>query len=238
MQPLLEVEGLTKTYPNFQLDGVSFSIYEDCITGFIGANGAGKTTTIRSILQLISHEAGTIKFKGKDISKTEKSFKDAIGVVFDEGVFYDELTLTQMKNLIASSYSHWDNGVYARCLEDFSLRPDQTISSLSRGMKMKFSLALALSHHAELLIMDEPTSGLDPMIRKQFIEILKQFMTQGGKAVFYSTHNTSDLDKAADMLVMIDNGKILFEEDKDILLETHRLVKGKGLLPDGLKKFF
>jgi len=238
MQPLLEVEGLTKTYPNFQLDGVSFSIYEDCITGFIGANGAGKTTTIRSILQLISHEAGTIKFKGKDISKTEKSFKDAIGVVFDEGVFYDELTLTQMKNLIASSYSHWDNGVYARCLEDFSLRPDQTISSLSRGMKMKFSLALALSHHAELLIMDEPTSGLDPMIRKQFIEILKQFMTQGGKAVFYSTHNTSDLDKAADMLVMIDNGKILFEEDKDILLETHRLVKGKGLLPDGLKKLF
>lgn len=238
MQPLLEVEGLTKTYPNFQLDGVSFSIYEDCITGFIGANGAGKTTTIRSILQLISHEAGTIRFKGKDISKTEKSFKDAIGVVFDEGVFYDELTLTQMKNLIASSYSHWDNGVYARCLEDFSLRPDQTISSLSRGMKMKFSLALALSHHAELLIMDEPTSGLDPMIRKQFIEILKQFMTQGGKAVFYSTHNTSDLDKAADMLVMIDNGKILFEEDKDILLETHRLVKGKGLLPDGLKKLF
>lgn len=238
MQPLLEVEGLTKTYPNFQLDGVSFSIYEDCITGFIGANGAGKTTTIRSILQLISHEAGTIKFKGKDISKTEKSFKDAIGVVFDEGVFYDELTLTQMKNLIASSYSHWDNGVYARCIEAFSLRSDQTISSLSRGMKMKFSLALALSHHAELLIMDEPTSGLDPMIRKQFIEILKQFMTQGGKAVFYSTHNTSDLDKAADMLVMIDNGKILFEEDKDILLETHRLVKGKGLLPDGLKKLF
>ena len=110
MQPLLEVEGLKKTYPGFQLNGVSFSIYEDCITGFIGANGAGKTTTIRSILHLISHEAGTIKFKGKDISKTEKSFKDSIGVVFDEGFFYDELTLTQMKNLIASSYSHWDNG--------------------------------------------------------------------------------------------------------------------------------
>lgn len=236
MQPILEVEGLTKTYPNFQLDDVSFSIYEDCITGFIGANGAGKTTTIRSILRLISHEAGTIKFKGKDISKTEKSFKDAIGVVFDEGFFYDELTLNQMKNLIASSYSHWDNGVYAHYLETFSLRPDQTISSLSRGMKMKFSLALALSHHAELLIMDEPTSGLDPLIRKQFIKILKQFMTQGGKAVFYSTHNTSDLDKAADMLVMIDNGKILFEEDKDLLLETHRRVKGKGLLPDDFKK--
>lgn len=104
MQPLLEVEGLKKTYPGFQLNGVSFSIYEDCITGFIGANGAGKTTCIRSILRLISHEAGTIKFKGKDISKAEKSFKNSIGVVFDEGFFYDELTLTQMKNLIASSY--------------------------------------------------------------------------------------------------------------------------------------
>ena len=238
MQPLLEVEGLKKTYPGFQLNGVSFSIYEDCITGFIGANGAGKTTTIRSILHLISHEAGTIKFKGKDISKTEKSFKDSIGVVFDEGFFYDELTLTQMKNLIASSYSHWDNGAYTHYLDAFSLRPDQTISSLSRGMKMKFSLALALSHHAELLIMDEPTSGLDPLVRKQFIEILKEFMDQGGKAVFYSTHNTSDLDKAADMLVMIDNGKILFEEDKDMLLETHRLVKGKGLLPTETKKLF
>ena len=99
--------------------------------GFIGANGAGKTTTIRSILHLISHEAGTIKFKGKDISKTEKSFKDSIGVVFDEGFFYDELTLTQMKNLIASSYSHWDNGAYTHYLDAFSLRPDQTISSLS-----------------------------------------------------------------------------------------------------------
>ena len=144
MQPLLEVEGLKKTYSGFQLDGVSFSIYEDCITGFIGANGAGKTTTIRSILRLISHEAGIVRFKGKDISKTEKAFKDSIGVVFDEGFFYDELTLTQMKHLIASSYSRWDNGAYAHYLDAFSLRPDQTIASLSRGMKMKFSLALAL----------------------------------------------------------------------------------------------
>ena len=238
MQPLLVVDGLKKTYPNFKLNGVSFAVYEDCITGFIGANGAGKTTTIRSILNLISCEAGSIKFKGKDTKKTEKAFKDSIGVVFDEGFFYDELTLAQMKNLIASSYSQWDNGAYTHYLNTFSLKPDQTISSLSRGMKLKFSLALALSHHAELLIMDEPTSGLDPLVRKQFIEILKEYMAQGGKAVFYSTHNTSDLDKAADMLVMIDNGKILFEEDKDMLLESHRLVKGKGLLPAEAKKMF
>ena len=133
-----------------------------------------------------------------------------------------------MKNLIASSYSRWDNGAYAHYLEAFSLSPDQTISSLSRGMKMKFSLALALSHHAELLIMDEPTSGLDPRMRKQFIEILKEFMAQGGKAVFYSTHHTSDLDKVADVLVMIDNGKILAAAG----LEQNQLMP----LYDGLKR--
>ena len=129
---MLEVKSLSKTYGKIKAaDNVSFSMEKGEVVGFIGANGAGKTTTIRSILHLISHEAGTIKFKGKDISKTEKSFKDSIGVVFDEGFFYDELTLTQMKNLIASSYSHWDNGAYTHYLDAFSLRPDQTISSLS-----------------------------------------------------------------------------------------------------------
>lgn len=228
MQPLLVVDGLKKTYPNFKLNEVSFAVYEDCITGFIGANGAGKTTTIRSILNLISCEAGSIKFKGKDTKKIEKTFKDSIGVVFDEGFFYDELTLAQMKNLIASSYSQWDNGAYTHYLNTFSLKPDQTISSLSRGMKMKFSLALALSHHAELLIMDEPTSGLDPLVRKQFIEILKEYMAQGGKAVFYSTHNTSDLDKAADMLVMIDNGKFYLKKIKICCWKVTVLLKAKG----------
>ena len=124
MQPLLVVDGLKKTYPNFKLNEVSFAVYEDCITGFIGANGAGKTTTIRSILNLISCDAGSIKFKGKDTKKTEKAFKDSIGVVFDEGFFYDELTLAQMKNLIASSYSQWDNGAYTHYLNTFSLKPE------------------------------------------------------------------------------------------------------------------
>ena len=207
MQPLLVVDGLKKTYPNFKLNEVSFAVYEDCITGFIGANGAGKTTTIRSILNLISCEAGSIKFKGKDTKKAEKTFKDSIGVVFDEGFFYDELTLTQMKNLIASSYSQWDNGAYTHYLNTFSLKPDQTISSLSRGMKMKFSLALALSHHAELLIMDEPTAGLDPKERIRIRNFISEISKD--KIVLLATHVVSDVEYISKEILIMKAGKVI-----------------------------
>lgn len=226
MQPILEVSGLRKSYGNFVLHDVSFSIQEDCITGFIGVNGAGKTTTIHSILNLIHKDAGTIKFRGKDVSHDERAFKDKLGVVFDSDCFYDELSLNEMTALITPAYSHWDNNSYQQYVDMFSLRPDQTIGTLSKGMKMKYSLALALSHNAELLIMDEPTSGLDPLMRAQFIKILKTYMEPGGRAVFYSTHNTADLDKSADMLIMLNNGTIVFEEEKDALLESYRIVKG------------
>ena len=234
MAAILEVSGLKKSYKNFELKNVSFSIYEDCITGFIGVNGAGKTTTINALLNLVHRDDGIIKFRGKDISTDEKTFKDKIGVVFDSGCFYDELTIKDMTALLAPAYSEWDNHIYNQYLERFSLQQEQTIGTLSKGMKMKYALALALSHNAELLIMDEPTSGLDPLMREQFINILKSYIEPGGRAVFYSTHNTTDLDKSADMLIMINAGKILFEEEKDFLLEKFRVVKGdvKYLSPD------
>ena len=234
MAAILEVSGLKKTYKNFELKNVSFSIHEDCITGFIGVNGAGKTTTINALLNLVHRDSGIIKFRGKDISTDEKTFKDKIGVVFDSGCFYDELTIKDMTALLAPAYSEWDNHTYTQYLERFSLQQEQTIGTLSKGMKMKYALALALSHNAELLIMDEPTSGLDPLMREQFINILKSYIEPGGRAVFYSTHNTTDLDKSADMLIMINAGKILFEEEKDFLLDKFRVVKGdvKYLSPD------
>lgn len=234
MASILEVTGLKKSYKKFMLRDVSFAVPEDCITGFIGVNGAGKSTTIHSILNLIHRDAGTIKFRGKDISKNEKDYKDKIGVVFDSGCFYEELSLQEMTTLISSSYSQWDKNTYKQYMEMFSLRPEQIVGTLSKGMKMKYSLVLALSHNAELLIMDEPTSGLDPLMREQFINILKAYMEPGGRAVFYSTHITTDLDKAADMLIMINNGAIVFEEEKDTLLENFRIVKGdtKYLSPD------
>ncbi|MGV8984447.1 ABC transporter ATP-binding protein [Clostridium sp.] len=226
MNNVLEVSGLNKSYGDFALNDVSFSLQEECITGFIGINGSGKTTTIKTILGLIMRNSGTVKFFGKDMNKYEHELKNRIGVVLDGGCFYDELTMKEMKSIIAPAYSSWNERDYKAYMERFSLNPRKKISTLSKGMSMKFALTLALSHEADLLIMDEPTSGLDPLIRSQLMNILTEYMKQGGKSVFFSTHITSDLDKIADMIILINNGKILFDEDKDTLMDTYRLVKG------------
>ena len=226
MDNILEVNGLTKRYPAFSLDEVSFSLPEGCITGFIGANGAGKTTTIRSLLNLAHKDAGTIKIFGLDAEKHEKEIKDRIGIVMDGSYFYNDLSMKDMKNIIAPAYSKWSDTDYRTYMEKFDLDPKQKISTFSSGMKMKYALVLALSHQAELLIMDEPTSGLDPLVRSQFLEMVTDYMKCGGKGVFFSTHITSDLDKVADMLILIDGGKIIFQQSKDDLLDKFRIVKG------------
>lgn len=226
MENILEVKGLNKSYQNFSLQDISFSLPEGCITGFIGINGAGKTSTLKSILGLTPKTSGNIRLFGMDMDTNEKEIKERIGIVLDDGGFYDELSLSEMKNIVASAYKSWNENEYREYLKRFSLNPKQKINTLSKGMRMKYALALALSHKAELLIMDEPTSGLDPLIRSQLLDILKEFMNNGGHGVFFSTHITSDLDKIADMLIMIDNGQIIFQEEKDILLDEYRIVKG------------
>lgn len=206
MDNILEVSGLNKRYGDFALKDISFYLPDGCITGFVGINGAGKTTTLRSILGLTNKVSGNIKFFGMNIDGNESKIKDRIGIVLDEGCFYDELTLLEMKNVIAPAYRNWCEQDYIDYMEQFSLNPKQKINTLSKGMRMKYALALALSHKAELLIMDEPTSGLDPLVRSQLLNILKDYMGKGGKGVFFSTHITSDLEKIADMLIMIDGG--------------------------------
>lgn len=236
---ILEVEGLNKSYKDFSLTNVSFTLPEDCITGFIGVNGAGKTTTIRAILGLVGKTSGTIRIFGKDMGKNAKELKNRIGVVLDEGYFYDGLTINEMKSIIAPAYTGWREREYENYMDRFSLNPRQKIGTLSKGMRMKFALSLALSHQADLLIMDEPTSGLDPLIRSHLLEIMKDYLKQGGKSVFFSTHITSDLDKVADMLILINDGQILFEMGKDALLDNYRLVKGDNkILNDQNKKLF
>ncbi|MDF9468588.1 ABC transporter ATP-binding protein [Bacillus sp. FSL K6-0273] len=230
MNAVLEVKNLNKAYENFSLKDVTFSLNQDCITGFIGTNGSGKTTTIKAILGLVLKDSGEINFLEKDIDKHERKSKNKIGVVLDEGYFYDELTLKEMKNVIAPSYTEWDEQVFLKYIKRFNLNLGQKISTLSKGMRMKFAVALALSHHADLLIMDEPTSGLDPLVRSELIDILLDFMKEPGKSVFFSTHITSDLDKIADMIILIDDGQILIDEEKDALVETHALVKGDNQL--------
>ncbi|GGH22093.1 ABC transporter ATP-binding protein [Paenibacillus segetis] len=226
MDTILEVSNLNKKFTGFSLNNVSFSLREGCITGFIGINGSGKTTTIKSILGLILKDAGSIKFLGEEITDHERELKNRIGVVLDEGYFYEEMTLKEMKNVIAPAYTNWDEPVFLSYMKRFNLKLNQKISTLSKGMRMKYAIALAISHHADLLIMDEPTSGLDPLVRSELMSILLEFMKEDGKSVFFSTHITSDLDKIADMLILIDNGNILFNEEKDQLLESHAIVKG------------
>lgn len=239
MANILEVKGLKKDYGNFSLKDVGFSLPEGCITGFIGINGAGKTTTIHSILNIIHRDSGEINIFGENMNANEKQIKDRIGIVFDENYFFDELTMTEMKSIIAPAYSRWCEKDYCRYMDAFDLNPKQTIGTLSKGMKIKFALALALSHKAELLIMDEPTCGLDPLIRGQLLELLLDYMKKDGKGVFFSTQITSDLDKVADMLILIDSGEIILEEEKDLLLDEHYRVKGDTkLLNDDYKKEF
>lgn len=239
MDNILEVRGLNKHYDRFSLKDVSFCLPEGCITGFIGVNGAGKTTTLRTILGLTGKESGKISIFGMEMDQNERKIKDRIGIVFDDGCFYDELTLAEMKSVIAPAYTTWCEQDFKDYIDRFSLDTKQKICTLSKGMRMKYSLALALSHKAELLLMDEPTSGLDPLVRSQFLEILKEYMDKGGKAVLLSTHITSDLDKIADMLIMIDHGQILFQEDKDTLLDSCRVVKGDASqLNEEIRKLF
>lgn len=239
MNDILTVNGLNKSYGDFSLRDVTFSLPEGCITGFIGVNGAGKTTTLRAILGLTTKLSGNIQFFGLDFDKNEKQIKDRIGVVLDDGCFYEELSLSEMKSIISSAYTSWSEQDFKRYMDMFSLDPKQKINTLSKGMKMKYALALALSHNAELLIMDEPTSGLDPLIRSQLLKTLIEYMKNGGKGVFFSTHITSDLDKIADTLIMIDKGRIIFQEEKDTLLDTYRIVKGDSQsLTTDVRKLF
>lgn len=239
MNPVLKVEGLNVKLGAFGLQDVSFTLPEGCITGFIGINGAGKTTTIKSILGLMLKDSGKIQLFGKDMDKNERELRNRIGIVFDEGYFYEDLTMAEMKSVLAPAYSDWDNRIFNRYIEQFQLNLNQKISTLSKGMRLKYAIALALSHHADLLIMDEPTSGLDPLTRSEIMDILLAFMEQEGKSVFFSTHITSDLDKVADMLILINNGKIIFNEDKDHLLDTHGFVKGdRRTLNEHTRKMF
>lgn len=239
MNSILEAVGLNKSYHRFALRDISFSLPEGCIIGFIGINGAGKTTTIRSLLGLTPKNSGTVKIFGLDTDTHEREIKERLEVVLGDDCFYGGLSMDEMKSIIAPAYANWQEQDYTMYMEQFDLDPAQKISTLSKGMKAKFALALALSHQAELLIMDEPTDGLDPLMRKQLLEIMKNFMKTDGRSVFFSTHITSDLDKMADMLVLINNGKIIFQENKDELLERHRLVKGdRASLNPQSKDFF
>lgn len=226
MDSILKVEGLNRSFGEFQLKDVSFSLPRGYIMGFIGPNGAGKTTTIKLIMNLVNRERGKISIFGRDNIKNEKEVKQRIGFVYDENHYYDFLSLQEMKNIIAPFYRDWDEALYQRYLKIFELPARKKIKDLSRGMKMKFSLALALSHRAELIIMDEPTSGLDPVFRSELLEILQNEIQDENRGILFSSHITSDLERIADYICFINNGQIVFSQTCDELREKYLLVKG------------
>lgn len=225
---MLEINNLTKEfyYEGFKLDNVSFKLEPGYVMGFIGPNGSGKSTTIKLIMNLLKKDSGEIKIFGKDHIKYEKEIKDRIGFVYDESHFYETFTIEEMKNVIAPFYSKWDDKLFYDYLKDFDLGPKFKIKNLSKGMKMKFALAIALSHHADLIIMDEPTSGLDPIFRREILDVLYKIIQDENKSIFFSTHITSDLDQIADYITYIDKGKIVFSKPMEEIMDTYAIVKG------------
>jgi ABC-2 type transport system ATP-binding protein len=193
--------------------------------GLIGPNGSGKTTIIKLIMNLIMKQAGDIKIFGQDHRACEAEVKARIGFVYEAPQFYADLKLFQITSLIAPYYVKWDHEVFKQHCRAFGLPMDHTFKSLSKGMQMKFSLALALSHHAELLILDEPTGGLDPVFRREFLELLYDHVQDENRAVLYSTHITSDLERIADYLTFIKNGEILLSKSINDIRENWGVIK-------------
>ena len=239
MEYILEVNNLRKEFKNFILDNISFKLEPGYIMGFIGPNGAGKSTTIKLIMNLLKKDGGEIKIFGKDHIKYEKEVKNRIGFVYDENYYYEDLTINSMKNIVASFYSNWDDDKFYQYIKEFDLNPKAKIKTLSKGMKMKFSLAVALSHNADLIIMDEPTSGLDPVFRREILDILYSVIQDDTKSIFFSTHITTDLEKVADYITFINKGKIVFSQAKDDILENYAIVKGGlDILNENIRKEF
>jgi ABC-2 type transport system ATP-binding protein len=225
MENILELNSVSKHYKSFTLDNVSFTIPAGYIAGMIGPNGAGKTTIIKLMMNLIRKDGGEIKVFGKDNIEHEEEIKSRIGFVYDEPNFYYDLKLNELKNVVALFYKEWSDTTFAELADKFELPLKKRFKKLSHGFKMKFWLAVALSHNADLIILDEPTSGLDPVFRRELLDHLSGIIQDENKSVLFSTHITSDLERIADYIIFIMNGKIVFSTTKDEILEKWGVVK-------------
>lgn len=222
----IEVNRLRKEYQNFQLKDVSFRLPTGTIMGFVGENGAGKTTTIKCILDLLNTREGEVKIFGKDVQAHGTKVKEDIGVVFDDIYFPDLFNAKKVGHVLDEVFSNWDNQYYVDLLKRLKVPYEKPIKQLSRGMKMKLSIASALAHHPKLLILDEPTSGLDPIIRDEILDIFMDFMQDENNSILFSTHITTDLEKIADYITFIHDGEIVFSKNKDDLLYDFGIWKG------------
>jgi ABC-2 type transport system ATP-binding protein len=221
----LRVENVTKEYKDFKLHNISFNIPKGSIMGLIGENGAGKTTIVKLILNLIKRNGGSIKIFGMDNIEKEQEIKQEIGVVLDESYFHDNLRPKDITMIMKNIYKSWDRDRFNKYLKKFKLPEDKIIKDYSKGMKMKLSIAAALSHNPKILILDEPTGGLDPIVRNEILDIFLDFIQDEERSILFSTHVTSDLDKIADYITFIHEGNLVFTEPKDDILNNYGIVK-------------
>ena len=225
MEAVLSVQSIHKRYPGFVLENVSFSLAPNRIMGLIGKNGAGKSTTLKSILNMVSPEKGSVTMFQKNFYQHEKECKQRIGVVFGGIDFYPLKKLSTITDVTRKFYANWDQAQYQKYVKGFSLDESKKFKELANGMKVRYLLALALSHHAELLILDEPTSGLDPVSREELLHIFRQSVKSENCSILFSTHITSDLDRCTDDITYIQNGRVLQSADKDTFLRSFEHLK-------------
>ncbi len=234
MNNALTISGLTKTYKDFVLDSVSFAVPSGSIVGLIGENGAGKSTTINAALGLIQKEAGNVSILGKE--DLDGGIKEQIGIVFDGSNYPEILSPKKLSRVMKNIYYSWDEQTYFQLLKQFSLPLDKQIKQFSKGMRMKLAICVALSHHSKLLILDEATSGLDPVIRDDILDMLLDFVQDEEHAILISSHITGDLEKIADYIVFLHEGKVVFSKPKDELMEQYGMIKCGAAQFDELDK--
>lgn len=234
MKNALTISGLTKSYKDFVLDHVSFTVPSGSIVGLIGENGAGKSTTINAVLGLIQKESGHVSILGHE--EIDSDTREQIGVVFDGSNYPEILSPKKINRVMKHIYHSWDEQTYFRLLKNFLLPVDKQIKQFSKGMKMKLAISVAFSHHSKLLILDEATSGLDPVIRDDILDMLLEFVQNDECSIPVSSHITSDLEKIADYIVFIHEGKVIFSKPKDELIEQYGIIKCGAAQFDALER--
>ena len=224
---LIEVHNLCKSFESFQLKNINITLEEGYIMGFIGRNGAGKSTTLKTMLNLMNRDSGTVQLCGLAMSENEVEIKKQVGYVFGGVAFYPEFKIKKITAMTKLFYDNWDDQCYNSLCERFEIDQNKKIKQLSEGMKVKYSLAVALSHHPKLLILDEPTTGLDPAARDDLICMFQEFIEDGEHSILFSTHITSDLEKCADYITYIKKGQILASDEREAFRQSYISVAGK-----------
>lgn len=236
MEDILRLENVCKHYPKFDLDNVSLTLPSGCIMGFIGENGAGKSTTIKLILDVVHKDSGQIFIFGKENTCLDTEMKEYIGTVMDALHLPEEMTAMNVGVVMRKVYKTWQGDRFKDYLKKFRIDTKKYIREYSRGMKMKLSMAIALSHDTKLLILDEATSGLDPVVREEILDMLLEFIQDENHGVFISSHILSDLEKVCDYITFIHNGKIILSDDKDAMMDKYAILKCTAAQLDALDK--